>query len=89
MKYSNEIKERYWNEFMVLTNYWPKGFTKKRLEKTKSIIWDNNIFWDDILLRHGGYNTHPDGLSDEIYKHCFGNFAGMLLSFMHDKGIIK
>jgi hypothetical protein len=89
MEYSDFKKNQYWNHFMVMKSYWPQGFTRNRLNKVKEIIWNDNNFWDDILLRHGAYDKSPSELSDEIYQHLFGNFAGMLSSIMHEKKIIK
>lgn len=88
----DEKKEEYWNHFLKLKKYWPVGFTLKRLEKIKPVIWKDTEFWDDILWRHGGHEISPEAMKNGAmynYQHCFGNFAGMILNDMVREGIIK
>lgn len=92
MIYTEHKKQEYWDHFLKLPKYWPHGFTEKRLQKVKPIAWEDQDFWDDILLRHGGYECSPEFLKEkdlETYQHCFGNFAGMLSNIMLKNKIIR
>ena len=92
MTYSNDKKNEYWNHFLTLKKYWAWGFTIKRLEKIKPDVWEDESFWDDILLRHNGNNISPNEMKNsslEHYQHCFGNFCGMLNHIFWKKGILK
>lgn len=84
-----EKKNEYWNHFLELKTYWPHGFTLKRLEKIKDIVFKDIDFWDDIILRHGAYDTKPLDLNQHTYQHLFGNFAGMLGEILHKNKIKK
>ena len=92
MKYTDEKKQEYWDHFLTIKNFWPYGFTEKRLDKIKDIVWKDEDFWDDILQRHGAFDCSPQSLKDRnpgIYQHCFGNFAGMLTNIMVKNKILK
>lgn len=71
-------KEEYWQHW--INQELPKGFTKKKLDKVKKIIWTNKFFWTDILLRHGGMDKTPDQLKEDgcLYEHCMSNMTGMV-----------
>ena len=71
---------------------WGHGMTLKRLEKMKTSCFNDYIFWEDILHRHGGIDKTPTEMSErdlQQYDHCFGNFMGMLMDMMYRKGVIK
>lgn len=85
-------KDQYWNEFIKNKNYWPSGFSIKRLEKVKPIVWKDKFFWSDILQRHGGNNVSLEEMKNnnyELYQHCIGNMAGLIREIMYLEGILK
>lgn len=98
----DELKETYWECFTKLSSSrltaagYPKpfGVTAKRLEKIKPVIMADKFFWDDVLLRHG-CDKFPDPLQYLKTKdaatvdHCQGNFWGMIVQTMLEKGILK
>lgn len=73
------MKNVWFNHLLENPKFWPKGFTKKRLEKIKNqVLSDKDIMWD-LLKRHGAQNLTPDKMKEqhnETYLHCMGNFAG-------------
>lgn len=86
------MKAAWWNHFIEQKKFWPHGFTIKRLEKTKPQIWEDSLFWADILMRHGGGSSLPRELerqAPEAYLHLMGNMAGMILQTLVENGIIK
>lgn len=91
----NERKWQYWSYFlaMALTNgTLPHGVTGRRLARIRRIIWDDPDFWNDILVRHRGDEFTPYALRLEdlqLYKHCQGNFWGMIVQTMVAEGLIK
>lgn len=87
-----EKKIEYWNHFLTLENYWSRGVTRKRLERVKSHIWNNNHFWSDVLQRHRGAECSPQEMKavDEFnYNHCFANMSAMICDALIDNNIIK
>ena len=88
-------KEEYWNHFKDTIfrklNKCP-SLTDKRMEKLKPIIWNDERFWGDILLRHGGNRMTPEEMKDrniEWYEHCMGNFSGMLIQTLIRENMVK
>ena len=75
----------YWNYFIAR---WAvdgegggSGVTGKRLQKIRDKILNDDDFWQDIVLRHDGLNKPPEQLfaeDPENYRHCLGNFWGMI-----------
>ncbi len=89
---TEEKKIEYWNYFIANKHLWGHGMTQKRLEKVKSVMWDNGFFWSDIIECHEGDTRTPEELKAEdesTYDHCFGNMCGMLMHAMLEKNIIK
>jgi hypothetical protein len=90
---SEEKKTEYWNYFLTLKKeYWAVGFTSKRLEKVKPVIWVDEDFWADIIHRHGGEDRTPQQMKNQdkfTYDHCMGNMMGRIFHTMINKGIIK
>ena len=89
---SEEKKAEYWNHFVFEFKPHPFGFTKKRLERVKPMIWNDADFWDDVIHRHGGQDKTPGEManaSQQTYQHCFGNMAGMIRHTMQRQGILK
>ena len=84
---NNEMKSDYWN-YLLICEKPPKVLSKHRLEKLKSIIWNDKSFWDDIILRHGD-NKEPQLMNDKTLEHCVGNFYGMLMEAAIRERIIK
>ncbi len=92
MKHSDNQKTLYWNHFIENKHFWGNGFTLKRLEKIKQIVWDDSLFWDDILIRHGAQYYKPESLQkhqENMYDHCMGNMTGMLMQLFVEHEIIK
>lgn len=90
----NEAKKtEVWNYMMALPkNYRPRGLTNARIEKLKTLIWNDNNFWSDIILRHGLKAMTLEQLKEsglDIYNHCVGNFWSMLFQTAIEHGIIK
>lgn len=86
----NNKKEQFWAA-MLLTKL-PPAFTKKRLEKIKPIIFQDDDFWSDILFRHNGNNFSPEEMkanNQEIFEHCISNMIGMVMQTMVENKIIK
>lgn len=86
------MEEKWYNYLIANKNFWPHGFTLKRLEKVKKSVFANpDIMWD-LLHRHGASSSSPEEMkkSDlELFNHCIGNFACNILYQMMDDGIIK
>ena len=92
MHYNEERMEQYWQHYCNNKILWGHGVTLKRLEKVKSIIWKDGDFWDDILLRHSGFDKSPEEMKEydiEVYNHCFGNFMTMVYQSLIEHKIIK
>lgn len=89
MNYPEHKKKEYWNHFLTLKSYWGYCVTKKKLEKIKLTIWNDEEFWDDILGRHDGANQKPLDMNTATYEHCFGNFAGMIYQTLIERQLIK
>ena len=84
----HESKEIYWKHFLNNKRYWPKGCTEKRMSKIKEYVFQDERFWDDILLRHKCETYYPEILSrlkPEIYEHMMGNMAGMIMQILRNK----
>ena len=57
----------------------------KRLEKVKPIVFKDELFWSDILLRHSGDKMSPKEMKEmdkNHYDHCMGNFSGMVYQIL-------
>ena len=92
MKFSEEKKNEYWNHFLSQKQFWGFKFTLKKLEKIKSILWDDAYFWEDILFRHNGYTETPEQMkerSKSTYDHCIGNMAGMISEALYKNKLTK
>lgn len=91
----DELKEAYWNCFTTSKSYpKPFGVTPKRLQKVKAEIMADKFFWDDVLFRHGcdkfpDPNEYLKNRDKETVEHCQGNFWGMIVQTMLERGIIK
>ena len=81
-------KQRYWDFCISFHDYWPRGFTKRRLERIRLACWEDNHFWGDVIYRHGGH-ANPRDIKPELFEHCIGNFYAMLAEVARGDGIIK
>ena len=66
--------------------------TGPKLRKIKPIIWQDENFWQDIVLRHNALGNPPELLKKyqpKAYEHCLGNFWGMIVQEMVKRGMIK
>jgi len=93
-------KHEYWNHFIAKWaleklggGYGPTGgkVTATRLHKVKLIVFREEFFWQDILLRHDGMNMTPEQMIfnyPHTYDHCSGNFWGMLIQIMIENNIL-
>jgi hypothetical protein len=89
-------KAQYWNHFVTR---WvvdkvggAHGMTGPKLRKVKPIIWDDNFFWSDVIARHGGMGMTPEEMQARrpgVYDHCLGNFWGMIVQDMVERGWLK
>jgi hypothetical protein len=77
MTFEEDKKNKAWEQLSVLRPM-PNGFTERRLSNLKTIIWNNEDFWWDLLLRHGLNDTPLDKLEKDVRDHAIGNFWGML-----------
>lgn len=84
---NDEMKSDYWN-YLLICEKPPRVLSKRRLKKLKSIIWNDESFWDDIILRHGG-NKIPQLMESKILEHCVSNFYGMLMGVAIREKVIK
>ena len=89
-------KHEYWNHFVekffVMKDPLVVEITGPRLRKVKPIIWEDEFFWNDIIWRHSGVIKTPEEMEQEdraVYEHCQGNFWGMIVQEMVERGVIK
>lgn len=85
--------EEVWFKYLVdHKEFWPFGFTKRRLEKVKHyVLASQDIMWD-LLDRHNGRMVTPQQMREEDsenFDHAISNFASSTLHMMVDKGIYK
>lgn len=93
----SEKKHVYWNHwvaciFVSERGTRPHGMTGARLAKVKSIIWNDDSFWSDILLRHSGFDRTPEQMKAEdliTYDHMIGNFTGMVYQSLIESGLVR
>lgn len=87
---TDEKKQEFWDHFADpkmlngLYGYSGRPFGKRALARAKAGLWDNNSFWNDIILRHGGLEWTPEQMKNadiEVYNHCFGNFCGGIAQY--------
>lgn len=90
---NNEQKELVWQHMLSLPkSYRGNGLTAKRIEKLKSILWNDKDFWFDIISRHGIKEIGITGLMNDdpnMYLHCVGNFWGQLYQTAIEMRIVK
>ena len=99
MKIAEEKKHEYWNHFIAVgfvgtaEGYGrPKALTPTRLRVLQVKIWNDAVFWNDIILRHGGEWRTPEQMREQhisVYQHCRGNFWGMLMQTAVEMGLVK
>lgn len=96
MQISEEKKNEYWNHFVALAYItqrgFPHGVTGPRLRQIKRVLWGDQDFWWDIVLRHGGNTITPEqmmGTDYDQYEHCKGNFWGGVMQVAVRRGMIK
>lgn len=68
-----------------LENGFPTGVTRVRLKRALSQgLLEHRPLWDD-MARHGTAGVSPEELRSrdlENFKHCEGNFWGIVVEFM-------
>ena len=82
-------KEDFWKHFLHNSQYWPRGFTVKRLQKVKMLCVD--AVWSDIV-RHGGDILTPQQMkinNPENYDHCMSNMGALIRESMYKNGILN
>jgi hypothetical protein len=92
LTYRDHRKNLWWSHYMESKQYWAKGFTEKRLEKAKILLWKDSVLWGDVLDRHGGINRDPgtyEGLLFSHYDLVMLNMTGIIMRSLIDHGIIK
>jgi hypothetical protein len=95
MTVSTRKRFEYWNHFIAQWVLYPgkryPSVTKTRLRKIMPQIMEDDDFWWDIVLRHGGDRMTPEEmatLDPQTYEHCLGNFWGGIHQDMMDAGLI-
>ena len=68
---NEKAKRVYWNYLIAHKSYWPYGFTRRRVEKLKKLMWNNGWFWVNIIYQHGGH-ADPRDIAEEQLEHCLG-----------------
>jgi hypothetical protein len=74
-----EKKHEVWDHALTLPR--PHGITQQRLDRIKNIVWTDQQFWQDVIIRHGLDKETPKQLLERdsfTYDHCFGNFWAMI-----------
>lgn len=94
MRVSEQKKNEFWDYFTSeeCKNFRYRGMTDNRLKRVKSIVWKDDDFWFDIVLRHGGQIRTPQEMREKdsfVFDHCIGNFFGQISEIMYRAGIIK
>ena len=96
MKVSNKKKHEYRNHFAqewaVMKMPTAPDVTGPRLRKIKEEIWQDDFFWSDIVWRHNGDKQTPEQMREsnvETYHHCLGNFWGMIIQTLVERGLVK
>lgn len=89
-------RNEYWNHFIerwvVAGEGGGQGVTGPRLQKIKERLFEDDVFWFDIIDRHNGEKRTPEEMkaaNSENYNHCQGNFWGNVVALMGRYGIIK
>jgi hypothetical protein len=84
MRVSEEKKTEYWNALAGMVR--GTGLTAAKLRRAKPLVWNDDHFWFDIVIRHGGLDKTPTQMSIKdpaVFDHCLGNFCGMLADVLH------
>lgn len=96
MRISSEKKREVWNHFVASAFLYPyelpNGVTGPRLRSIYHVIWNDDDFWDDVVFRHNLLDMNPDELElndSDTYDHCQGNFWGMIVQTLIERGKIK
>ena len=95
MHITDQKKHEYWNHFVAVryeSGRMPTGVTGARLRKLKPVMWYDDAFWWDIILRHGGDKCTPEEMRTHDkaqYDHCMGNFWGWITQQLVEQGAIK
>lgn len=89
-------KHEYWNHFverMYVDGYGgAHGMTGPRLRRIKPVLWNDDHFWNDIIMRHNAHGNSPEHLhkiQPETYEHCLGNFWGQIVQTMVEQGMLR
>jgi len=83
-----KAKQLYWDYFIAFHGYWPRGFTKRRLERIRLACWEDGHFWGDVVYRHGGHSD-PRDIKPALFDHAIGNFYALAADIAREAGIIK
>ena len=87
--YSESSKKAYWGYLSGMLACRPPRLTERRMAKLRKLLWDDSIFWGDLIYRHGKGNPEPRTMEPKILEHCVGNFYGMLMEEAVKNGMIK
>lgn len=84
----------YWNHFVAqwaVCGTVGRNITKTKLRKAMPRIMDDDGFWWDIVLRHGGDKVTPEEMAESdprVYEHCQGNFWGGVYQDLTEMGLM-
>lgn len=76
-------KSQYWNHFTDETHrsFRPKKITDIRLKQIKESVLDDDLLWQQVLLRHNALDKTPDELkkaSPPDYDKARANFWAVI-----------
>jgi hypothetical protein len=86
------MKEVWFNYVVENKKQWVKGFSKKRLEKIRDIILNDEHIMFDLLSRHGAKNKSPEEMKRSdlyMFTHAIGNLEAAIFDKMVETGIYK
>ena len=90
---TDELKEQTWAYFEAMPKRQrPHGLTDRRLARAKLMLWKDDTFWTDIIIRHGLDINGPEGLKEmdaSGYDHLVGNFWGQVIGVLVEAGALK
>jgi hypothetical protein len=83
--YTKDKKNEYWDHMISFIhdrkNHYKK-LTERRLQMVKQELWNDDDFWFDILICHGGNWNKPGDCRD--YSHMIGNMIRMVIKCFHE-----
>lgn len=80
---NEERKSEYWNHFTNESHrsFRPKKITDIRLTQIKKTVLDDDLLWQEVILRHNALDKTPDELkktSPPDYEQARANFWALI-----------